>query len=314
MKTEWPVLGVGIQYNPEILSWFPFEQQDLDVLEILLDTIMGPLDSPHLLLPGKEATIARLQAGYHLLGHSNYGCEFGFEPLESTPAVQRHVPLAKYLKSPWVVDHCLYGDCAWAEQWSSLIQFSKDEARRLGERAAQLQELYGVPLAHENAAYYVESYGSDQSEAEFLCRLVEHSGTYLHIDLHNIYTNSINFPEYDAWRFLRTVPLDRVVEIHLAGGSWDGGVYHDWHDSSVPAPVWEMLDWLLQRANPGALILEFQGRAHHAHTRVLGDEGDFAMVERDISLAKAAWGRAHNTSHADAQGARVQSGRRLDGR
>lgn len=292
MNSSWPVLGVGIQYNPEILSWFPFEEQELEVLEILMDTIMGPLDSPHVLLPGKEQIVARLRQRYHLLGHSNYGCEFGFEALEQTPAVQRHVPISKYLKTPWVVDHCLYGDCAWAQQWSSPIQFSTAEAKRIGERAGRLQELYGVPLAHENAAYYVECAGSHLSEAEFLCELTRHGGTFFHVDLHNLYTNSLNFPGYDPWTFLKTIPLDRVIELHLAGGSWDDGVYHDWHDSSVPPQVWEMLDWVLLRSNPGALILEFQGRAHHAHTRVLGGDEDHEMIAKDIALAKAAWARA----------------------
>ena len=35
-------IGVGIQYNPEILDWFPFEDIEVDVLEILLDNIMAP--------------------------------------------------------------------------------------------------------------------------------------------------------------------------------------------------------------------------------------------------------------------------------
>lgn len=294
MMAAWPMLGVGIQYNPEVLAWFEFEKQDVAVLELLLDTIMGPLDGPQVFLPGAQQTIQRLAARYRLLGHSNYGCEFGFQRLEDTPAVRRHVPLARYLKTPWVVDHCLYGDSAWAQQWSSPVQFSRAEAIRIGDRAGRLQELYGVPLAHENAAYYLECAGSDLAEAEFLAELSSRAGTCLHLDLHNIYANQLNFPGYDAWRFLRTIPLDRVLEVHLAGGSWDGGVYHDWHDSSVPEPVWEMLDWVLERARPGAVVLEFQGRAHHAHTRVLGEAGDREMIEADITRAKRAWAAAHS--------------------
>ena len=93
-------LGVGIQHNPEISNWFPFDQQRVDVLEILVDTIMGPLDSPYILLPGAETFINKLAQNYRLLAHSNYGCEFGFEDLENTPAVRRHVPITKMLKSP----------------------------------------------------------------------------------------------------------------------------------------------------------------------------------------------------------------------
>jgi uncharacterized protein len=304
-----PRLGVGIQYNPEILDWFPFEEQDVDTLEVLLDTFMGPLDSPYIVLPGKARTLERLSSQRTVLAHSNYGCEFGFEPLERSPAVLRHVPLAKKMRSPWVVDHCFYGDGSWSDLWSSPVQFSAAEVERVGARARALQEAYGVPLGHENAAYYRPCPGAEMREAEFLRRLVEASGTYLHLDLHNIYTNSINLPGYDVDDFLRTIPLDRVIEVHIAGGSWYDGLYHDWHDSKVPEPVWELLERVLRASAPGAVVLEFQGRAHHPGTRVLSREEDIAMIQADLERARALWDRVYGP------GSRATTSRHLpDGR
>jgi uncharacterized protein len=288
-----PRLGVGIQYNPEILEWFPFEEQEVDAMEVLLDVFMGPLDSPYVVLPGKGRLLDRLRAQYPLLSHSNYGCEFGFEPLDASPAMLRHVPIARALRSPWVSDHCLYGDASFCDLWSSPLQFSAAEVQRASARARALQEAYGIPLAHENAAYYRPCPGAELREAEFLARLVESSGTYLHLDLHNIHTNSVNLPGYDIDDFLSTIPLDRVIEVHIAGGSWHDGLYHDWHDSKVPEPVWELLDRVLRVSNPGAVVLEFQGRAHHPSTRVLGREEDLAMIQGDLERAKAIWDRTY---------------------
>lgn len=282
-------LGIGIQHNPEISSWFPFDRQNVGVLEILVDTIMGPLDSPYLLLPGAESFVANLAQKYRLVAHSNYGCEFGFEDLSSTPAVRRHVSIAKLLNSPWVADHCFYGDSSWVDIWSSPLQFSMSEVRRAGERARRLQELYGVPLAHENAAYYVRCPGSTLSEAAFLTELVNYAGTHLLLDLHNIYTNSLNHPGFDTREYINTIPLERVVEIHLAGGSWHDGLYHDWHDSSVPEPVWELLETVLGHCKPGAVILEFQGRAHHPDTRIMEASSDTEIILRDVERAQRLW-------------------------
>jgi uncharacterized protein len=288
-----PRLGVGIQYNPEILEWFPFEEQDVDAMEVLLDTFMGPLDSPHVLLPARGRLLERLASKYPLLGHSNYGCEFGFEPLEASPAVLRHVPLSRAMRSPWVVDHCFYGDGSWSDLWSSPIQFSAAEVARVGARARALQEAYGVPLGHENAAYYRPCPGAEMREAEFLARLVEASGTYLHLDLHNIYTNGINLPGYDVDDFLNTIPIERVIEVHIAGGSWYDGLYHDWHDSRVPEPVWELLERVLRAGSPGAVVLEFQGRAHHPCTREMSREEDLEMIQADLARAGALWDRVY---------------------
>ena len=141
-------IGVGIQYNPEILDWFPFEDIEVDVLEILLDNIMAPMDGPQIIKPAAQAMINRLAEKFTLLAHSNYGCDFGFSPLEETAAVQRHVPLAKMLNSPWVANHCFYGDNSWLDIWSSPLQFSNAEVLRCAERAKALQAHYGMPLAH----------------------------------------------------------------------------------------------------------------------------------------------------------------------
>ncbi|KAA8718704.1 DUF692 domain-containing protein [Pseudomonas cannabina] len=283
-------IGVGIQYNPEILDWFPFEDIQVDILEILLDNIMAPMDGPQIIKPSAQAMIERLGQKFTLLAHSNYGCDFGFSALEETAAVQRHVPLAKMLNSPWVANHCFYGDQSWLDIWSSPIQFSAAEVARCADRAQSLQALYGMPLAHENAAYYLECPGAEMREAEFLARLVQRSGTFLHLDLHNIYTNHLNLKGFDLKDYMDTLPLDKVISVHLAGGSWHGGLYHDWHDACVPEPVWDLYEDLLSRAQPSAVILEYQGQAHHAQTRIM-DASDESMIVRDVQRAQAIWNR-----------------------
>ncbi|MES9901221.1 MAG: DUF692 family multinuclear iron-containing protein, partial [Sedimenticola sp.] len=200
-------IGVGLQYNPEILGWFPFEEQKVDLFEILIDSVMGPLDSPYLFRPGTRQRLEKLRSLAPLLVHSNYGCEFGFGPLDKSAAVRRHVGMTKILNSPWVGDHGFYGDDSWFDVWSSPIQFSNAEVIRVADRARQLQDLYERPLAHENAAYYMATPGAEMREAEFLAKLCERAGTFLHLDLHNIYTNAINLPNYDLDDYLATVPL-----------------------------------------------------------------------------------------------------------
>jgi uncharacterized protein len=286
-------LGVGIQYNPEILSWFPFEECDVDAFEVLVDSFMGALDGPYVMLPGFSERMRELARKCPLVAHSNYGCDFGFGPLDETPAVLRHVPLAKALNSPWIANHMFYGDSSWLDIWSSPVQFSHAEIDRLADRATRLQELYGMPMAHENAAYYLPCPGSEMEEAEFLARLVKKSGTYLHVDLHNIYANSINLKGFSVQEYLDTIPLDRIISMHVAGGSWHEGTYHDWHDSPVPDEVWSMLEYVLARSRPGAVFLEYQGQAHHPDTRVMGESGDAELILRDLKIAMTIWDSAY---------------------
>jgi uncharacterized protein (UPF0276 family) len=223
---------------------------------------MGPFDGPQIIKPSSRKMIKKLKEKWLLLGHSNYGCDFGFTKLEETPAYKSHIDLAKFIDTPWVANHCFYGDNSWLDSWSSPIQFSNKELDRCAKRAKSLQEYYGMPLAHENAAYYMACPGSEMKEAEFMARLVEKSGTFLHLDLHNIYTNSLNFKDYELDDYLNIIPLEKVIAVHLAGGTWYDGLYHDWHDSQIPTRVWELYEELLSRTTPCAITLEYQGQAH----------------------------------------------------
>jgi uncharacterized protein (UPF0276 family) len=291
-----PQYGVGIQFNPHVVSWLDLDVLPVDLIEVLVDSLAGALDSPYVLRPGAAEEIEVLRRRAPVIAHSNYGGDFGFGPLEQTSALGRHVAIAQTMGTPWIANHCFYGDRSIAEMWSCPLQFSAREVDRVAARARHIQKAYGVPLLHENAAYYFAPPGSDLDEAEFMRRLVTTADTFLHLDLHNLYTNSRNLPGYSCDDFLAGIPLDRVVAIHLAGGSEAGGFYHDWHDDRIPEPVWSMLESVLARTRVRAVILEYQGRAHHPDTRVLGSSADLEMVRNDLARAHGLWRTAYGAS------------------
>lgn len=290
-----PSFGVALQFNPALIGWFPFLDQPLDALEVLFDGVMGPMDGPALMSPGAAGLIREVARKFPLIGHSNYGGDFGFSELATTSAVRRHVPLSKKLGVPWVANHCFYSDASWSDVWSSPLQFSHAEVVRIANRARALQDLYGVPLAHENAAYYRPCPGSEMPEEEFLARILERSGTYLHLDIHNLYANALNHGAsgYSIRRFLATIPLDRIISIHMAGGRWIDGQYHDLHDTQVSEAVWDLLDEILSQSRPGAVTLEYEAQALYCDEETLDTEGTVELILSDLERARKAWDRAY---------------------
>jgi len=153
-----------------------------------------------------------------------------------------------------------------------------------------------LPLLHENAFYYAPFPGSDIQEAEFISGLVERAQTYLLLDLHNVYSNSVNFPDYDMWKFLRTIPLDRVIEIHIAGGEQIEDWYHDFHNHSVPESVWAMLEHVLRNApRLEAVTLEVQGPAHSSKSQQV-HAGWAEMISNDLRRARDIWNSVRDPS------------------
>lgn len=286
------IAGVGLQANPTIVSdigWERFEECPIDFLEVLVDTFVAPLDCRFLMDPMARPILERLAERYPLLAHSNYGGEFGFGPLDESPAIRRHVPFVQAIESPFVADHMFNGNLASSHMWSSPLQFSRAEVVRVADRAAALQERLGVPLLHEDAFFYAPFPGSDIPAAEFMAGVVERAGTSLLLDLHNVHANDTNHADFSAERYLATIPLDRVVEIHIAGGQWLRGTYHDFHNGPVPEAVWEMLAFVLPRTpNLRGVVLEVQGPAHNPRSRPV-DDGWLPMICADLARARDLW-------------------------
>lgn len=114
-------------------------------------------------------------------------------------------------------------------------------------RSTAIQQRYSVPFLLENPAHYFSALPADPeigNEYGFLTAFTEKSGCYLLLDLHNLYCNAVNH-HFDAREVIDTLPLDRVIEIHVAGGSWRDGFWMDAHDGRVPEPVWELLEYVL---------------------------------------------------------------------
>lgn len=113
-----------------------------------------------------------------------------------------------------------------------------------------------VPVVMENIANQFYFPNCDYSETEFISRMLERTGSYLLLDLHNIYANAKNFA-FDPYEWMSAVPLERVYGVHLAGGYFDEDQFlEDAHSSPVPEGVWDMLEWLCARHMPAAVIVE----------------------------------------------------------
>lgn len=282
-------VGIGLQINPTVLELQPqgIDPSLYEYAELLCDNFVGPLEGGYVIDPFMRPLLEKISDTHALIAHGNYGNEFGFEPLDETPGVRLHIPAAHAMKSPWYADHMFYGFLASSYMWSSPLPFSNAEVERVAGRAAALQDRLKLPLLHENAFYYAPMPGTEIAEAEFMAMMVEKAQTHLLLDLHNVYSNSRNFAGYDAWAFLRTVPLDRVLEIHLAGGQQAEGWYHDFHSSPVPEPVWDMLAYVVARAsNLRAVVLEVQGPAHSQVSRPV-DGSWVPMINEDLRRARA---------------------------
>jgi uncharacterized protein len=167
------------------------------------------------------------------------------------------------------------------ESWSEHLAFVRAGDIEIGHLAAPprtaatidataanlrtAREVVGsLPLV-ENIATLIDPPASDRDEPQWLTETLEASGANMVLDLHNLYANAVNFG-IDPMDFLTRLPLERVDQVHIAGGRWidDGDPAHrrllDDHLHDPPDAVYSLLAELASRApNSLTVILERDG-------------------------------------------------------
>ncbi len=97
------------------------------------------------------------------------------------------------------------------------------------------------------------------SEWEFLGRLAEETDCGLLLDVNNVYVSSVNH-DFDPVEYVRSVPHERIVQVHLAGHTDCGTHRIDTHDSHVIDPVWELYRLAHQYTGGIATLLEWDAK------------------------------------------------------
>ncbi len=164
----------------------------------------------------------------------------GFAPLDEAFIHKVKVFLDDF-DVPVYSDHLTY--CADSGQLYDLmpIPFTEEAARHVAERILKVQDILGRQIAMENASYYAAP-GKQIEEIDFINMILQEADCLLHIDINNIYVNSINH-QYNAVDFLHALPGERIAYAHIAGHRKEAeDIRIDTHGADVIDPVWDLLD------------------------------------------------------------------------
>lgn len=121
------------------------------------------------------------------------------------------------------------------------IPFTEQAVKHVASRIGQTQAILERPIAVENASYYVRPPQSEMDELTFINAVLDEADCHLHLDVNNIYVNSVNHG-YDPVAFLRGLPGEHIVYGHVAGHDIEpSGLVIDTHGQNTIEPVWDLL-------------------------------------------------------------------------
>ncbi len=122
------------------------------------------------------------------------------------------------------------------------IPFTEDAVKYVAARIRRVQDILQRRIAMENASFYLRAPITEMSEIDFIRAVLSEADCDLHLDVNNVYVNSINHA-YDPLEFIRAMPTERIVYLHMAGHHKEAeDLIIDTHGADVIDPVWSLLD------------------------------------------------------------------------
>lgn len=166
-------------------------------------------------------------------------------------------PFLDRVAAPWHSDHLCWSGIDGVLLHDLLpVPFTTASATRIADRVRQAQDRIGRPMAVENVSWYLQLGAPQKDEPDFVVEVLERADCRLMLDVNNIFVNASNHG-FDPYDWLRKVPLERVVQLHIAGHDrWEDDLIIDTHGNEVREEVYDMLAWVIERTGPKPVVLE----------------------------------------------------------
>lgn len=248
-KQELPNLGIGIGLRPAHYQEIFSEKPAIDWFEIISENYM---------VDGGKAleNLERILEFYPVVQH---GVSLGIgspAPLDFD-YLKRLKALARKTKTPWISDHLCWGKLPGAHYHDLLpLPYTKEVVEYVVERARIVQDFLELPFALENLSSYVAYKNDEMKEWEFYGSIVERADIFMMLDVNNIYVSSRNHG-FDPMDYVNSIPVDRVIQIHLAGHKDKGSYILDTHDDYVTDEVWKLYAEVYPRTGGVSTLLEW---------------------------------------------------------
>lgn len=237
----------GLGFRNE-LALFIDRAEDIAFVEILAEDYQKPTDIPQAL----KNLSAR---GIEIIPHCT-SLSLGSVELPDTKMLTHLDTLARYFSSPFVSDHIALVRSVDLESGHLLpVPRNTQMLSLLTRNIVSAREKLSVPLVLENIATTFECPGNVMDEAQFVSTLLSITDCRLLLDISNLFANSHNH-KFDAVALLKRYPLERLEYVHLAGGMFKQGLYHDTHCHPLLNQSLELLRTLSSMVSIPRVMLE----------------------------------------------------------
>lgn len=242
-------LGIGIGLRPHHYAEILQTKPAIDWFEIISENFMVEGGQPIQILEQILETYPVVQHGVSLAIGSPGPLDFSY--------LKKLKALAGKTKTPWISDHLSWGRLEGAHFHDLLpLPYTKEVVAYVAERARIVQDYLEIPFALENLSSYVAYKQDEMPEWEFYAAVVEKADIFMMLDVNNIYVSSRNH-DFEPSMYYNNIPLEKVIQIHLAGHTDCGEYILDTHNNFVCDAVWQLYADVIAKTGPISTLLEW---------------------------------------------------------
>ena len=154
-------------------------------------------------------------------------------------------------RSPWVAEHL---QCLHTQDHERTLDYvfpplyTEEFLQRFEANARVLRDTVGAPLVMENIPGFFSLEHAQMSEAEFLRRFFDDTGCGFLLDLPHVWL-AAHYSGIGAQEYLKDFPLEKVVELHVAGVELDRDLEGPWiAPTAPPGDILDLALWVAERA------------------------------------------------------------------
>lgn len=255
-------LGVGLVYFPDLAPVVEAGGETISVLEIEPQTLWEKT------FHGDRGVYRLNEAAFteivtmpqtkliHGVGHPVGGL--------TDDLLDWHTPFARcvnILNPPWVSEHLSFNrvtTCEGVRETSFLLPPRQTPAGVMvaADNLRQLQKIVRRPVAFETGVNYLQRRADEMPDGDYFAAVSTTADCGILLDLHNLWANERNGRQPVA-EVLDSLPLERVWEIHMAGGMPLNGYWLDAHCGVADDWLMQLTEQTIARLpNLGAIVFE----------------------------------------------------------
>lgn len=251
MILDLPKLGLGLGLRNVHFDHILAERPAVDWFEAISENFMDSGGRP-------RAVIREVAQHYPVVLHGVSLSIGSADPL-NLDYLARLKRLADEIRPAWISDHLCWTGVMGLNSHDLLpMPLTEESLAHVAVRVRQVQDFLGRPLILENPSSYVRFAQSTMDEPEYLGRLASETGCGLLLDVNNVFVSCFNAAA-DPVDYLDAFPMDKVVQMHLAGHQNRGAYVIDTHDRPVRPEVWDLFRIAWARTGGAATLLEWDG-------------------------------------------------------